>query len=43
MLKPGQLDEVFQLYWDDMERCRTGNAYWSLLHVTGYLSQSAGH
>lgn len=22
------------MYWDDMERCCTGKAYWSLLHVT---------
>jgi hypothetical protein len=34
MLTPGELDNVFQMYWDDMERCRTGRAYWSLLHVT---------
>jgi hypothetical protein len=34
MLTPGELDNVFQMYWDDMGRCRTGRAYWSLLHVT---------
>jgi hypothetical protein len=34
MLTRGALDAVFQMYWEDMERCRTGSAYWSLLHVT---------
>jgi hypothetical protein len=34
VLKPGQLGDAFQIYWQDMERCRTGKAYWSLLHVT---------
>ena len=34
MLTLGALDKTFHLYWDDMERCRAKNAYWSLLHVT---------
>src|SRR2546428_8678746 len=34
MLKLGELDNAFQTYWSDMERCRKGRAYWSLLHVT---------
>jgi hypothetical protein len=34
MLTAGELDTVFQMYWDDMQRCRAGSAYWSLLHVT---------
>jgi hypothetical protein len=34
MLTRGALDKVFQMYWDDMGRCRAGGAYWSLLHVT---------
>lgn len=34
MLKPGLLGQAFAIYWDDMERCRAGGAYWSLLHVT---------
>jgi hypothetical protein len=33
MLTIGELDNTFQMYWDDMERCRAGKAYWSLLHV----------
>src|SRR5258706_13882456 len=28
------LRTAFRMYWDDMDRCRNGNAYWSLLHVT---------
>ena len=28
------LARAFQLYWDDMERCRQAKAYWALLHVT---------
>ena len=34
MLTRGALDKTFQMYWDDMDRCRAGDAYWSLLHVT---------
>jgi hypothetical protein len=34
MLTIDGLDKTFQMYWDDMERCRRGKAYWSLLHVT---------
>jgi len=34
MLQTGNLDEVFQTYWGDMEKCRQAKAYWSLLHVT---------
>jgi hypothetical protein len=29
-----QLATAFRPYWDDMDRCRTAKAYWSLLHVT---------
>ena len=34
MLKIGQLDGAFTVYWDEMDRCRKGRSYWSLLHVT---------
>src|SRR6266496_3477739 len=34
MLTPGKLDGAFKIYWDEMKRCRTGRAYWALLHVT---------
>jgi hypothetical protein len=34
MLQREQLNLAFQTYWDDMVRCRSGGAYWSLLHVT---------
>jgi hypothetical protein len=34
MLPAGKLEEVFALYWQDMERCRRAGAFWSLLHVT---------
>jgi hypothetical protein len=34
MLTPGRLDSAFRIYWDAMDRCRRGAAYWSLLHVT---------
>ena len=34
MLQTGDLDQAFQTYWDDMDRCRQAKAYWSLLHVT---------
>ena len=34
MLTLGALDKTFRMYWEDMERCRAGGAYWSLLHVT---------
>jgi len=32
--QPGELKRVFETYWDEMERCRKAQAYWSLLHVT---------
>ncbi len=28
------LTKRFETYWDDMNRCRTAGAHWSLLHVT---------
>ena len=34
MLTIGKLDQTFQIYWTDMELCRAGKAFWSLLHVT---------
>lgn len=34
MLNANDLEEAFNTYWDDMARCRTAKAYWSLLHVT---------
>jgi len=34
MLTHGKLSPAFDIYWDDMDRCRKGGAYWSLLHVT---------
>jgi hypothetical protein len=34
VLKPGSLGDAFAIYWEDVERCRAGRAYWSLLHVT---------
>lgn len=34
MLAVGSLSSTFKIYWDDMKRCRTGRAYWALLHVT---------
>ncbi len=34
MLTPGQLHAAFNMYWNDMDRCSTAGAYWSLLHVT---------
>ena len=34
MLTLGKLGPAFEIYWDDMDRCRKGGAYWSLLHVT---------
>lgn len=34
MLAPGQLAIAFVVYWREMERCRQGNAFWALLHVT---------
>jgi hypothetical protein len=33
MAKP-TLGDAFKIYRDDMDRCRAGVAYWSLLHVT---------
>jgi hypothetical protein len=33
-LKPGQLNDAFQVYWRDMRTCRRYRAYWALLHVT---------
>ena len=26
--------EAFDLYWDEMKRCREAEAWWALLHVT---------
>jgi hypothetical protein len=26
--------DTFQIYWEDMDRCRESSAFWSLLHVT---------
>jgi len=37
MLKAGTLASAVQPYWEDMERCRQANAYWSLLHVAACL------
>jgi len=34
LLTPGLLDPAFQIYWDEMDRCRSARAYWALLHVT---------
>jgi hypothetical protein len=34
MLQTGELGKAFKIYWDDVERCRLAEAYWSLLHVT---------
>ncbi len=34
MLTHGKLGPAFDIYWDDMDRCRKAGAYWSLLHVT---------
>lgn len=34
MLTIGRLEQIFQIYWKDMNSCRTGKAFWSLLHVT---------
>ena len=34
MLTPGSLDSAFQIYWDEMDRCRAARTYWALLHVT---------
>jgi hypothetical protein len=34
MERLGALAKAFQLYGDDMERCRQAKAFWSLLHVT---------
>ncbi len=34
MERLGALANAFQLYWDDMEKCRQAKAFWSLLHVT---------
>lgn len=33
MISVSQLDSVFATYWEDMDRCRSAGAYWSLLHV----------
>src|SRR2546428_896437 len=30
----GSLDKAFQIYWDEMDRCRKHKAYWALLHDT---------
>jgi hypothetical protein len=34
MLTAGVLDSAFRIYWDEMDRCRSGRTYWALLHVT---------
>lgn len=34
MLQKGTLSSAFTIYWEDMNRCRAGKAYWCLLHVT---------
>lgn len=33
MISVSELDAVFAAYWNDMERCRSAGACWSLLHV----------
>jgi hypothetical protein len=30
----GDLNTEFEIYWDNMNRCRNAGAYWALLHVT---------
>jgi hypothetical protein len=34
VLQPGMLGAAFKVYWEDMDKCRTAKAFWSLLHVT---------
>ena len=34
MLDAGALNSAFQIYWDELARCRNSRAYWALLHVT---------
>jgi len=42
MLRPSRLRSVFQVYFDDMDRCERGRAYWSLLHVAICLPDVCG-
>jgi hypothetical protein len=37
VLQTGMLGATFCTYWDDMDKCRSAKAYWSLLHVTACL------
>src|SRR5882724_5521019 len=32
-LPPGLLSSRFQSYFEEMERCKNGKAYWALLHI----------
>ena len=34
MLAPNALRNAFRIYWNEMDRCISGRAYWALLHVT---------
>lgn len=34
MLAKGAVNSAFRLYWDEMDRCRDGKAYYALLHLT---------
>jgi hypothetical protein len=34
MPDPLKLREAFKVYWDEIQRCIDGQAYWALLHVT---------
>jgi hypothetical protein len=34
MLKPGDLQEAFNIYREDASQCRSARAYWALLHLT---------
>lgn len=34
MVKAGDVGAAFQIYWDEMARCRSAKTYWALLHVT---------
>jgi hypothetical protein len=42
MLRTGDLGQAFKIYWDDIDRCRRAEAYWSLLHVTICLPDICG-
>jgi|HubBroStandDraft_5_1064220.scaffolds.fasta_scaffold399949_1 hypothetical protein len=41
-MPPSQLTQIFEIYFEEMQRCADAGAYWSLLHVVVCLPDICG-